>query len=55
MAQIPFSGKIKDDHGLDNLEFVYTITRLDGSGARIQYAHSTARDRHSGATYATTD
>ena len=33
MAQIPFGGKVKDDHGLDSVEYVYTITRLDSTTA----------------------
>jgi hypothetical protein len=29
LAGIPFGGKVRDDHGLDKLEFVYELTPLD--------------------------
>jgi hypothetical protein len=30
IAHIPFSGKVRDDHGLSEVEYVYTVTPLEG-------------------------
>lgn len=30
LARIPFSGKVRDDHGLQDVEFAYTVAHQDG-------------------------
>jgi hypothetical protein len=34
-AKIPFSGKVRDDHGLNSLEYAYTLTGLDVQSATL--------------------
>jgi hypothetical protein len=34
IAMIPFSGKVRDDHGLDRLEYVYSYSRLDAAAVQ---------------------
>lgn len=31
LARVPFSGKVRDDHGLDKIDYAYAVTRLTGS------------------------
>jgi hypothetical protein len=33
VAHVPFSGKVRDDHGLDRIEYVYTLQQLDSQSA----------------------
>lgn len=32
-ARVPFSGKVRDDHGLDRLEYLYTLNRLESQSS----------------------
>ncbi len=33
LARIPFSGKVRDDHGLERVEFAYTLARVESQSA----------------------
>ncbi len=34
-AKIPFSGKVRDDHGLDSVQYAYTLASLDVEGGSL--------------------
>jgi hypothetical protein len=35
-AQVPFSGKVRDDRGLDHIDYAYTVTRLESPETTAQ-------------------